>query len=503
MQRDFTDLYKVVFPLQELTDTINIQPVDKLGNLSKHKETESHGTKSSIEIESTPYLDNVRHLFECANTLHIQRTAQLRSEIRDLSHRLQGLQTSRDMNYREVQRLQREKEQLRNELTNQVSRYEDRLTELHSVIAELRRRLEHTESNIIHEVEEFEENDIDNDETNDNVSNNYKSDKKLITSKLSLLNTFNNIHSTNQYELNKDISENSDTSVDVILDGDDDDDDDENDNVEDVVASPNDDTRDKYVGIVKQRHQSQLASHNFLMQTNLIYDQLNHNHNLTFLRNHSNNDDNNNNTNTEGLFQSDNHDVCVKYETILSNMQAQLTCLIQERDMLAKQLNELTGTKPTSEIVMEEVLSSSLVVPPTTTTSTTTTTALSEAVGLKSYPVSRPTMGLNRSVQMKVSSNNNNDNNFNLSYPPPPPLLRLKQISLYLNNSHNINNKTMMITVLVIRSIRSPEPLLICFFLRFPQEEEESFYNVDSRKHNLLHISYSTRKATRTDIHSF
>ncbi|KAH8874936.1 Colorectal mutant cancer protein [Schistosoma japonicum] len=294
MQRDFTDLYKIVFPLQELTDTINIQPVDKLGNLSKHKEIESYGTKSSIEIESTPYLDNVRHLFECANTLHIQRTAQLRSEIRDLSHRLQGLQTSRDMNYREVQRLQREKEQLRNELTNQVSRYEDRLTELHSVIAELRRRLEHTESNIIHEVEEFEENDIDNDETNDNVSNNYKSDKKLITSKLSLLNTFNNIHSTNQYELNKDISENSDTSVDVILDGDDDDDD-ENDNVEDVVASPNDDTRDKYVGIVKQRHQLQLASHNFLMQTNLIYDQLNHNHNLTFLRNHNNNDDNNNN----------------------------------------------------------------------------------------------------------------------------------------------------------------------------------------------------------------
>ncbi|XP_018645476.1 hypothetical protein Smp_168570 [Schistosoma mansoni] len=192
MQRDFPDLYKIIFPLpmnsirnefendtmtnefnllsvndvdnsakdlqnQKLTNTINIQSVNKLSNLPRHIDTESFCIKSK-EIESNHFLDNVRHLFECANTLHVQRTAQLRSEIRDLSHRLQGLQTSRDMNHREVQRLQREKEQLRNELTNQVSRYEDRLTELHSVIAELRRRLEHTESNIIHEYHQSKSN---------------------------------------------------------------------------------------------------------------------------------------------------------------------------------------------------------------------------------------------------------------------------------------------------------------------------------------------------------
>ncbi|CAH8578979.1 unnamed protein product [Schistosoma rodhaini] len=449
MQRDFPDLYKIIFPLpmnsirnefendtmtnefnllsvndkdnsakdlqnQKLTNTINIQSVNKLSNLPRHIDKESFCIKSK-EIESNHFLDNVRHLFECANTLHVQRTAQLRSEIRDLSHRLQGLQTSRDMNHREVQRLQREKEQLRNELTNQVSRYEDRLTELHSVIAELRRRLEHTESNIIHEVEEFEENDGDDGDDDDgevndnNVMTNYKSDRK---SKLSLLNTFNSTninhdYSTHQDEFDKDMSGNSDTSVNVMMD-DDDEDDGDDDNVEDVVGPSSDAIEDKYVGIIKQYHQSKSNS-------NLQYDPLNHNHELVRLHNENNN---NNNVNTDGVSNKYNHDLCIKYETIISNMQAQLTYVIEERDMLANQLNELTGTHKsillnstiqTSTVVTENV-SSSLAV---STTTTPTTSTISEIVGLKSYSISHPIMGLNRSVQMRSNSNNNN-----VSYPP-------------------------------------------------------------------------------------
>ncbi|CAI2727582.1 unnamed protein product [Schistosoma spindalis] len=447
MQRDFPDLYKMIFPLplnsirnnfendtitnefnllsindmnnstkdlhnQKLANTINIQSVDKLSNLSKHIETESFSIKS-IEVESNNFLDNVRHLFECANTLHVQQTAQLRSEIRDLSHRLQGLQTSRDINHREVQRLQRDKEQLRNELTNQVSRYEDRLTELHSVIAELRRRLEHSESNIIHEVEEFEENDgEDDDDNNDNgndkvndnhVSMNYKSNRK---SKLSFINTFNTNkikdYSMNEYELDKDISGNSDTSVDVIMDGDDDDDDDDDgDNVEDVVNPSNDVTKDKlnkYIGIINQYHPSQLNSHQFLIQTS---------NQLACLDNDNNNNNDNNNVNTEGVSRNYNHSLCIKYETIISNMQAQLTCVIEERDRLANQLNELTGTNqsllPNSTIITEGV-SSSLPL------KTSTVSTISEVVGLKSCSISHPIMGLNQSVQMK-------SNNSNLSYP--------------------------------------------------------------------------------------
>ncbi|VDP47247.1 unnamed protein product [Schistosoma mattheei] len=107
---------------------------------------------------------------------------------------------------------------------------------------------------------------------------------------------------------------------------------------------------------------------------------------------------------------------CIKYETILSHMQGQLTCIIEERDMLANQLNELTGTNKsllpnstiqTSTIVTESVSSSVPVSTPTVST-------ISEIVGLKSCSISHPIMGLNRSVQMK---SNNNDNS-NLSYPP-------------------------------------------------------------------------------------
>ncbi|VDP03689.1 unnamed protein product, partial [Schistosoma margrebowiei] len=104
-------------------------------------------------------------------------------------------------------------------------------------------------------------------------------------------------------------------------------------------------------------------------------------------------------------------------------MQAQLTCVIEERDMLANQLNELTGTNklllPNSTIqtstIVSESVSSSLPV------STPTVSTISEIVGLKSCSISHPIMGLNRSVQMK-SNNNNNNNNNNLSYPPTSSL---------------------------------------------------------------------------------
>lgn len=62
--------------------------------------------------------------------------------------------------------IERERDQLRHELSNQIARYEDRLTELHSVIAELRRRLENAGTSVIPEVDEFEEVD-DNDNGDD------------------------------------------------------------------------------------------------------------------------------------------------------------------------------------------------------------------------------------------------------------------------------------------------------------------------------------------------
>ncbi|CAH8481971.1 unnamed protein product [Dicrocoelium dendriticum] len=120
---------------------------------SDRKDTTSLLLNDSVADHSP---DWVRRLFNCANLLHLRQTKRLRSEMRDLTRHLHSLQASRDLGYREAKRLQRERNQLRDELSSQVTRYEDRLTELHSVIAELRRRLERTEIQVISEVDEHE-----------------------------------------------------------------------------------------------------------------------------------------------------------------------------------------------------------------------------------------------------------------------------------------------------------------------------------------------------------
>ncbi|CAH8512735.1 unnamed protein product [Heterobilharzia americana] len=471
MQRDFADLYRTVFSFQtnsnvgsfenigkhkipddsiqlpacktlnddntkscrrkELANTTTVKSKEKSTNLERPIKTESSEVQT-IRAELNPYFDHVRHLFECANTLHVQRTAQLRSEIRDLSHRLQGLQTSRVMSCREIQRLQKEKEQLRTELTNQVSRYEDRLTELHSVIAELRRRLEHSETNVIHEEEEFEENedadedDNDNNDGSDIVSRSEsekKSEKRRLSNNSKLLIISNNQSTDLCDEYDKDESGNSDASVDAIMDGDDDDDINPN-----SCGSDHDEGLDKYGEIGRKCQNSHRPSKNFGMHTNFVYDQFNRNYNLSSrqLSHHLslNKDGNNNNTditntttadnnnnndvyissNINGISKNYNHDLCIKYETILSNMQTQLNCVIQERDMLASQLNTIMDTT-----------TSSINTTTATPAITTTTTILTEDSSLVSTPKSNsilhPVMGVNRSAQMKSTTYNNNNNN--------------------------------------------------------------------------------------------
>ncbi|BHF63310.1 hypothetical protein SprV_0200630200 [Sparganum proliferum] len=81
-------------------------------------------------------------IFDCLNAVHVQKTSKLRMEIRDLCCRLQGLQASREQDQHEIYRLQRERDRFRRDLAHQAARYEDRITELHSVLAELKRKLE-------------------------------------------------------------------------------------------------------------------------------------------------------------------------------------------------------------------------------------------------------------------------------------------------------------------------------------------------------------------------
>lgn len=50
------------------------------------------------------------------------------------------MQSSREMDQSEIYRLQRENDRYRRELSQQAARYEDRITELHGVLAELQRK---------------------------------------------------------------------------------------------------------------------------------------------------------------------------------------------------------------------------------------------------------------------------------------------------------------------------------------------------------------------------
>ncbi|KAA3671562.1 uncharacterized protein DEA37_0010710, partial [Paragonimus westermani] len=135
-----------------LDDRASVQPPP----LPADSVTMGTGT-AAFDLPTTVCTDWVRRLFDAANRLHSQHTAHLRFEVRDLTHRLKNGQTNWEISHREAQRLQRERDQLHNELTDQCARYEDRLTELHSVIAELHRRLKQAGTGVAREMEEVTE----------------------------------------------------------------------------------------------------------------------------------------------------------------------------------------------------------------------------------------------------------------------------------------------------------------------------------------------------------
>lgn len=87
---------------------------------------------------------NTASLLQLANKLHLAALASLRGEILDLSSRLQAVTEERDI-------LEKSLSQSLNSMKQQ---YEERLTELHSVIAELTRKLERQRTLIITEEED-------------------------------------------------------------------------------------------------------------------------------------------------------------------------------------------------------------------------------------------------------------------------------------------------------------------------------------------------------------
>ncbi|KAK3093091.1 hypothetical protein FSP39_010966 [Pinctada imbricata] len=93
--------------------------------------------------------------------LHLAALTSLKGEIIEQSNRLKHVTNERDVLEKQLNRTQTDKLRLQREFEDRLEqitvRYEERVTELHSVIAELRKKIERHQINVIREEEEYEE----------------------------------------------------------------------------------------------------------------------------------------------------------------------------------------------------------------------------------------------------------------------------------------------------------------------------------------------------------
>ncbi|XP_071098692.1 colorectal mutant cancer protein-like isoform X1 [Haliotis cracherodii] len=140
-------------------------------SLSKLMESHDPGTIKHM-TESCSAAGN---FLELANRLHLAALTSLKGEIIDLNNRLQHVTSERDLLEKQLTKVQSEKLHLQHECEDRIDqtagRYEERITELHSVIAELRKKIERHQINVIREEDEFEESDKSNDGGSINENN--------------------------------------------------------------------------------------------------------------------------------------------------------------------------------------------------------------------------------------------------------------------------------------------------------------------------------------------
>ncbi|XP_052084753.1 colorectal mutant cancer protein-like isoform X2 [Mytilus californianus] len=95
--------------------------------------------------------------------LHLAALTSLKGEIIEINNRLHRVISERDALEKQLNKLQtdklRQQRDFEDRLEQTTGRYEERITELHSVIAELRKKIERHQINVIREEEEYEESD--------------------------------------------------------------------------------------------------------------------------------------------------------------------------------------------------------------------------------------------------------------------------------------------------------------------------------------------------------
>lgn len=86
--------------------------------------------------------------------LHLAALASLKSDILDLSNRLQFLTQERDQLEKALSKSEIERMKIEKRIEEESQLHEEQLTELHSVIAELTRKVQHQRSMVIREEED-------------------------------------------------------------------------------------------------------------------------------------------------------------------------------------------------------------------------------------------------------------------------------------------------------------------------------------------------------------
>uniref|UniRef100_T1JC16 Harmonin-binding protein USHBP1 PDZ-binding domain-containing protein n=1 Tax=Strigamia maritima TaxID=126957 RepID=T1JC16_STRMM len=118
-----------------------------------------------IEAAGENIPNSTAHLLEMANKLHLAALNSLKSEIIDLNSRFQRLNHERDILEKQLNKSQLEKLRFARDtddrLEQQSQQYEERLTELHSVIAELTKKFENQKENVIREEDEMSQRSND------------------------------------------------------------------------------------------------------------------------------------------------------------------------------------------------------------------------------------------------------------------------------------------------------------------------------------------------------
>ncbi|KAJ7335698.1 hypothetical protein JRQ81_013639, partial [Phrynocephalus forsythii] len=98
---------------------------------------------------------------ELANTLHLAALASLKGDIVELNKRLQQTERERDLLEKKLAKAQCEQSHLMREHEDMQERttlrYEERITELHSIIAELNKKIDRLQGTTIREEDEYSE----------------------------------------------------------------------------------------------------------------------------------------------------------------------------------------------------------------------------------------------------------------------------------------------------------------------------------------------------------